>query len=75
MGEFLSNAQRHRLIGENLSMIGRGLKFAKECLLDIFTWPYHISGIFDSDFNLAVWQFFLNRQPKITANTIFKRTL
>ena len=34
-----------------------------------------MSGTFDGDFNLAVWQFFLNHQTKVTANTIFKKIL
>ena len=33
---------------------------------------YYISGTFDGDFNLAVWQFFLNCQTKVTAKTILR---
>ena len=36
---------------------------------------YCISGTFGGDFNLAIWRFFLNCQTKVTADTIFKRTL
>ena len=36
---------------------------------------YCISGSFDNDFNLAVRQVFFNHQTKVTANTVFKRTL
>ena len=34
---------------------------------------YRISGEFDCDFNLTVWRFFLNREAKVTVNTVFKR--
>ena len=36
-------------------------------------WQYRISGIFGGYFDLAVWQFFLNHQTKVTANTILRR--
>ena len=36
---------------------------------------HRTSVTFSDDFNLVVWRFFLNRQTKVTANTIFKRTL
>ena len=34
---------------------------------------YCISGTFDSDFNLAISQFFFNHQTKLTTNTILSR--
>ena len=33
---------------------------------------HHISGMFDGDFNLSVWQKIFNRQTKVTANTILR---
>ena len=45
------------------------------CILSMALWLYRISGMFVSDFNLAVWRIFFNRQTKVTANINFKRTL
>ena len=40
-------------------------------LFDVKNYNLHnVSGTFDGDFNLVAWQFFLNRQTKITTNTI-----